>query len=268
MEIPFALYPSISKNTLQTLTMHAINVENLHSLILHSGFSDQEKLKFAQCINQHFFGTPLEYITGKCNFYGIDFTVSNAVLIPRIDTEILVEIAIKHIKNQSFSVLELCTGSGCISVSIAKHCQNATILAVDISPPALEVCKQNIEKYNLQKNITTQICDITKHIPQGNFDILIANPPYIESDTVLQLEDSVKNFEPNIALDGGTDGLEFYRHIFGYLQKNPMPALLEIGFNQGEKIKNLAKEFGIENVEIIKDYGENNRVAMCNFLEQ
>lgn len=264
MDIPFSSYPNIPKNTLQTLAMHAINVENFHSLILHTGFSNHEKLKFEHCIKQHFLGTPLEYITGKCNFYGIDFIVNNAVLIPRIDTEILVEIAIKHIKNQRFSMLELCTGSGCISISIAKHCTNAKILAVDISPPALDVCNKNIKKHNLQKQITTQICDITKQMPQGKFDILIANPPYIESETVLQLEDSVKNFEPNIALDGGTDGLEFYRHIFEYLQQNPMTAILEIGFNQGVKIKNLAKEFGIENVKIIKDYGEKDRVAICN----
>jgi release factor glutamine methyltransferase len=262
MDIPFALYCDIPHKTLQRFLMHAINVRDLHKVILHNRLNDIERQKFEDCIVRYRCGTPVEYITEECNFYGIDFIVNNSVLIPRVDTEILVENVVNFIEERHLKVLDLCTGSGCIAVSIAKHCKNASILAVDISPEALKICDTNVETHKLEGRIKTQICDITKGIPY-ECDVIVSNPPYIQTSVIDDLEKSVKDFEPRIALDGGADGLQFYRHIFQYMRKN-MPVFLEIGFDQGDVITKLAKSFGNCDVKIIKDYGNNDRVCVCN----
>lgn len=262
MEIPYKNYPEIPPKILNEIAVFSIDGTGFHEIILHQHLNTVEQKKFNDCIEKYHKGTPIEYILGKCNFYGLDFAVNDSVLIPRIDTEILVENAIKFIGEQKINVLELCTGSGCIAVSLAKHCKNIEILAVDISTDALEVCKTNIAKHKLESRIIPENCDALKQIPNGSFDLLIANPPYIESNTITNLEYSVKNFEPHLALDGGSDGLIFYRAIFNYLKNKQIPAFLEIGFNQEDAITILGEEFGIK-TQIIKDYAQNPRVCIC-----
>ena len=253
-------FPKVKQHNLQALVLHVIGLSDISQIIAHNRkLTLQEFSVLTQHIKEYLSGKPLEYITGRCNFYGIDFIVNNNVLIPRIETELLVERAINKIGNAKCKVLDLCTGSGVIAVSIAKYCRNAEITAVDISTKALEICKKNIHKHNVKGQTHTLEHDILKQLPSGNFDFILSNPPYIETATIQNLEDGVKNFEPHLALDGGTDGLIFYKKFKEYasLVKNCV-FMFEIGFNQKNAICEIFKEF---NPQIIKDFNHNNRIV-------
>lgn len=216
-------------------------------------------------------GMPLQYITHKQEFMGLDFYVDENVLIPQPDTEILVEEAINLIhsfeKIDKVQVLDLCTGSGAIAVSIIKYVPNVKVFASDISKKALEVANKNVIN-NKVKNVELLESDMFENLKNYKFDFIVSNPPYIESNTIKNLSKEVQN-EPEIALDGGQDGLKFYRIIlkeaYKYLNKNGY-LLLEIGYDQGEKILKLCKEYSC-NLNLItkkpiKDFGGNNRVII------
>ena len=216
-------------------------------------------------------GMPLQYITHKQEFMGLNFYVDENVLIPQPDTEILVEEAINLIhsfeKLDNVQVLDLCTGSGAIAVSIIKYVPNVKVFASDISKKALEVANKNVIN-NKVKNVELLESDMFENLKNYKFDFIVSNPPYIESNTIKNLSKEVQN-EPEIALDGGQDGLKFYRIIlkeaYKYLNKNGY-LLLEIGYDQGEKILKLCKEYSC-NLNLItkkpiKDFGGNNRVII------
>lgn len=216
-------------------------------------------------------GMPLQYIMHKQEFMGLDFYVDENVLIPQPDTEILVEEAINLIhsfeKIDKVQVLDLCTGSGAIAVSIIKYVPNVKVFASDISKKALEVANKNVIN-NKVKNVELLESDMFENLKNYKFDFIVSNPPYIESNTIKNLSKEVQN-EPEIALDGGKDGLKFYRIIlkeaYKYLNKNGY-LLLEIGYDQGEKILKLCKEYSC-NLNLItkkpiKDFGGNNRVII------
>lgn len=249
--------------------MHAFNLTDVSQIVLNENIIYSQNAKIDLYLEQYSQGMPLEYITQKCNFYGIDLYINNHVLIPRIDTEILVTETIKAISNKEANILDLCTGSGCIAISIAKHCKNTNILAVDISMEALDVCNKNIVQYMLQNQIKTKQADITTNIPKGNFNVIVSNPPYIATDVIPNLNTSVTNYEPHIALDGGTDGLKFYRYIFQYIcNAKDIKAFLEIGFDQQESVTALAKSFGIEKFRIINDFACNPRLFCIDYNNQ
>ncbi len=216
-------------------------------------------------------GMPLQYIMHKQEFMGLNFYVDENVLIPQPDTEILVEEAIKLIhsfeKLDKVQVLDLCTGSGAIAVSILKYVPNVKVFASDISKKTLEVANKNVIN-NKVKNVELLESDMFENLKNYKFDFIVSNPPYIESNTIKNLSKEVQN-EPEIALDGGQDGLKFYRIIlkeaYKYLNKNGY-LLLEIGYDQGEKILKLCKEYSC-NLNLItkkpiKDFGGNNRVII------
>lgn len=216
-------------------------------------------------------GMPLQYITHKQEFMGLDFYVDENVLIPQPDTEILVEEAINLIhsfeKIDKVQVLDLCTGSGAIAVSIVKYVPNVKVFASDISKKALKVANKNVINNKVQ-NVELLESDMFENLKNYKFDFIVSNPPYIESNTIKNLSKEVKN-EPKLALDGGKDGLDFYRIIlkeaYKYLNKNGY-LLLEIGYDQGEKILKLCKEYSC-NLNLItkkpiKDFGGNNRVII------
>lgn len=204
-------------------------------------------------------GIPLDYITNKSEFYGCKIYVNEHVLIPRMETEILAEQAIKAIGEREFEVLDLCTGSGCIARAIAEN-TNAHITASDISDEALKVAAKN----NEEKNVTIVKSDLFEQFAFGTFDIIVSNPPYIPSSEIDSLQVEVKN-EPRIALDGGDDGLDFYRKIISsspsYLRKGGK-LLLEIGYNQAESVKQLMYTFGFNDVKLVLDADGNDRVII------
>lgn len=208
-------------------------------------------------------GYPLQYIIGEWEFFSLPFAVGEGVLVPRQDTEQLVLFAIEFLKEKpNAEVIDLCSGSGCIAISIAKHFPKAKVTAVEKSDRAFSYLLKNIEKNNVKVNAV--LGDIAELETKKYYDLVVSNPPYIESDVLPTLQKEVKH-EPAMALDGGNDGLSFYRLIARrWLPKIKHGGALavEIGYNQKAAVTEIFKNAGLENVRCIKDYGGNDRVIV------
>lgn len=205
-------------------------------------------------------GEPLAYISGSWEFYGLPMTVTPDVLIPRMDTEILVDAAIDAIKGFGMKgrVLDLCCGSGCIACAIAHELPAARVVAADISPSALEVCRKNIKDNKLTSRIIPMNADATTWPPMsiGSFDVIVSNPPYIPSFELIELDCSVRDYEPMTALDGGEDGLDFYRAIIKYWTITMRPnglMMFEVGEGQADEVKMMLLKAGFVSVESRND---------------
>ena len=206
-------------------------------------------------------GIPCQYITKNVQFMSLEFEVNENVLIPRQDTELLVETILK-IRPNNPEILDICTGSGCIAVSLAKYINCQNVRACDISEKALEVAKKNAEKNGVEVEFYKDDI-LTSEKYDQKYDIVVSNPPYIETAVVLTLDSVVKDFEPRIALDGGTDGLDFYRKIADYakhiLKDNGLLAL-EIGYNQAQSLYEILTENGYDEITLLQDLSGNDRV--------
>ena len=206
---------------------------------------------------------PLQYITGSQEFMGIDFEVSPAVLIPRQDTEYLVEEELKYTQD-GMRVLDVCTGSGCILLSIMNYKNNIDGVGIDISKDALQVAGKNATNHGIEAKFLQG--DLFEALIDGpnKFDIIVSNPPYIEQEVITTLMPEVKDNEPYIALDGGSDGLDFYRRIAEkareYLTNYGM-IFFEIGYNQGESVSDILRELGYKDIKCLNDYSGNQRVV-------
>ncbi|MEI3392665.1 MAG: peptide chain release factor N(5)-glutamine methyltransferase [Clostridia bacterium] len=220
--------------------------------------------RYIKNVKRLILGEPLQYITGIQEFMKLNFLVTKDVLIPRPDTEILVEEVIRKAENISNPViLDLCTGSGAIAVSLAKYIKNVHICAVDISSKALEIAKKNAELNGVKNNIEFIESNLFDKIKERKFDIIVSNPPYIETETIKTLSKDVQS-EPKIALDGGKDGLDFYRKIADsgskYLNRQGY-ICLEIGYNQRIAVRQiLENKKRYVNINCIKDLCGNDRV--------
>lgn len=252
---------------------------------LHSFFENFEKRRRR---------IPLAQILGRQSFYGLDFFVNEDVLIPRADTECLVDLVLEdyadlakqagktyaekrnseHVSNKhedtveneanssSLNILDLCTGSGCIGISVAKHLPYQELLLVDLSEKALAVAKKNAEKH-LGENVTLLQSDLLTGVQGKKFSLLLSNPPYIVSRVIPGLDREVSEYEPKMALDGGEDGLVFYRRIAREAKAVLLPGArlyLEIGYDQGESVKDIFQKEGYEAVEVFPDLAGNPRV--------
>ena len=252
---------------------------------LHSFFENFEKRRRR---------IPLAQILGRQSFYGLDFFVNEDVLIPRADTECLVDLVLEdyadlakqagktysekrnseHVSNKhednveneanssSLNILDLCTGSGCIGISVAKHLPYQELLLLDLSEKALAVAKKNAEKH-LGENVTLLQSDLLTGVQGKKFSLLLSNPPYIVSRVIPGLEREVSEYEPKMALDGGEDGLVFYRRIAKEAKAVLLPGArlyLEIGYDQGESVKDIFQKEGYEAVEVFPDLAGNPRV--------
>lgn len=197
-------------------------------------------------------GKPVQYIVNKQEFMGLELHVAEGVLIPRADTEIVVEKVIELAEGIGKpNIIDMCTGSGAIAVSLAKNIPGARLWAVDISDIALECCSANVKEFGFESRICTIKSDLFENIRAegiiGNTDIIVSNPPYIESAVINELGINVRGYEPHLALDGGRDGLVYYRRIVQesaeFLKPNGILAF-EIGHDQGDKVKNIMEESG------------------------
>lgn len=211
-------------------------------------------------------GIPLEHITHQKEFMKLNFFVDEHVLIPRQDTEILVEEVISIAqKTKAKKILDLCTGSGAIAISLAKYIPESDITAVDISNDALKIAKKNAISNNVENQITFVNSDMFTNLNENKFDIIVSNPPYIKREVIESLDKEVKK-EPYIALDGGQDGLDFYREIikqsYQYLKYNGY-LCLEIGFDQKiDVIELIENEEKFEHTYSKKDLYDNDRVVV------
>lgn len=235
-------------------------------------------------------GKPIQYITNKQEFMNLEFYVDENVLIPQPDTEILVEEVISickeiEAKNEKVNVesniklnrqeenkreiriLDICTGSGAIGISIAKYTKNTKIIVSDISKKAIQIAKLNCEKNNLKNRMEFIISDMFENI-NGKFDVIVSNPPYIKTNVIKQLKKDVQN-EPNIALDGGKDGLEFYRILanksYEYLNKGGY-LCMEIGYDQKKQVIELIEQQNkYKDIYSKKDLENNDRIIISKF---
>lgn len=220
---------------------------------------EKKKEKFLELVKRRASHVPLQYITGTQEFMGLDFNVCEHVLIPRQDTEILVEEVLKVCRNKS--VMDMCTGSGCIIISLAKLGGLAQASAADISPTALKVASENACKHMV--NIEFIQSDLFEKVTE-EYDIIVSNPPYIPSGDIISLMPEVKNYEPLIALDGSEDGLSFYRRITAlsrmHLKKNGF-IFFEIGWDQGSEVSKILQDEGFTDIKIKKDLSGLDRVV-------
>jgi len=226
--------------------------------------SEDEEKKYFSLIERRNGKEPVQYITGKTYFYGLEFFCDKSVLIPRFDTEVLVEEVIKRAPKNS-ELLDLCTGSGCIAICVKHEREDIAVSASDISKEALLVAEKNKDRYNLDIKLIRS--DLFENIDK-KFDIIVSNPPYIPTKVISGLEDKVKDFEPKGALDGGEDGLDFYKVIakeaVNYL-KDESILIMEIGFDQGEDVSDILHDNGYKNIEVIKDLNGLDRVVYAVF---
>jgi len=228
------------------LMQHILNKPRQY-LLTHDDeeLSKMQQQEYFKNIKKMINGMPLQHITHSQEFMKMNFYVNQEVLIPRPDTEILVEETIKIAKQEkSKKILDLCTGSGAIAISIAKYVENVEITAIDISEKALRVAKLNAKNNEVEDKITFIKSDLFQNIKKEKYDIIVSNPPYIKRDIIKKLNKEVQN-EPNIALDGGYDGLDFYRKIvsegFEYLKYKGY-LCLEIGYDQKEEVTNIIEK--------------------------
>ena len=243
-------------------------------LICHaSGKSQEEFLKdsrlyapspveeqLAVDVQRRLAGEPVAYIIGEWNFYGLPLTVTPAVLIPRPDTEIIAARAIELAKaaGEHGRVLDLCTGSGCIGLAVAKHAENCRVVLGDLSEDALRVCRQNARQNGLTARTTILTVDALQ-LPThylGDFNVIVCTPPYIRSGDIPGLDVSVRNYEPLLALDGGADGLTFYRYLAQHWKlalRRQGTLLFEVGYDQAEDVSDLLAQYGYRNITQHKD---------------
>lgn len=212
-------------------------------------------------------GRPTQYILGEWEFMGLPFCVGEGVLIPRGDTEVLVETILEKQQAEKFkSILDIGTGSGCIPISLGYYGKFEKIMAVDISPKALGYATENAVKNNI--NIDFYESDLFTNLPaewKGKLDAIVSNPPYIPKKDIAELMTEVKDFEPMNALDGGEDGLDFYRAIVEQAKEWLVDGgwlFFEIGYDQGEDLRKLLQEFGYTAIEIRQDLAGLDRVAL------
>lgn len=233
--------------------------------------SDEVTAKVGEMISRRLEGEPIAYITGEWEFYGVPIIVNRDVLIPRVDTEVLVETAVCSLRGRKMDarVIDLCTGSGCVGCAIAKELPATRVTLADNSKPALAVAKQNILANKLNPRVTCVEIDALSNPPLmlGSFDLLVCNPPYIPTEDIKTLDDSVKKYEPVQALDGGEDGLEFYRAILKNwrttIRKGGL-MMFEVGIGQADEVCSIMNAAGLINVGKIEDTQGIDRVCFGN----
>ncbi|MGG7176937.1 peptide chain release factor N(5)-glutamine methyltransferase [Clostridium paraputrificum] len=233
--------------------------------------SNNKKKEYLGLIKKREDKMPVRYILGECDFMGLDFFVEEGVLIPRSDTEILVEEVLKLIdKDEEIELCDLCSGSGAIGISLAHYRKNIKVDSIDYYPIPEKVTKKNIVKNNLEDRVNFIKSDLLKEvIEQGKkYKILVSNPPYIKDEEIEKLMSDVKDYEPRTALSGGDDGLIFYRRIVEESKSVLLDGGIlsfEIGYDQGEEVKKLMEENNFSNVRVIKDLSGLDRVVLGKF---
>jgi release factor glutamine methyltransferase len=252
----------------ELLLGHAIGLDRVHLIIEADRPLDASELsRFRELIKRRRTAEPVAYILGRREFFGLAIAVDRRVLIPRPDTEILVETALKRTERLDAAgrALDLCTGSGCVALAFARQRQSWQLTAVDVSADAIELGRQNAERLGLASTIRFLVGDLYEPLPvDERFDLITANPPYIPAPEVERLEPGIREFEPTIALDGGPDGLRVTRRIIQGARKLLAPGgvlALEMGYDQGPRVEELMQAVGLTRILRARDYGGHERVA-------
>lgn len=228
----------------------------------------KELKKLKSFVNRRLKKEPLQYITESCEFYGREYFVNNSVLIPRPETETLIDLALENLKGLSSpKILDIGTGSGCIAITLAAEISNSSVTGIDVSNEAINVANINKSKNKL-KNISFKKIDILRQTINDQFDLIISNPPYITKDELVNVIKDVKEYEPLIALTDGSDGLTFYRRFFSIAKqslKRYGSMLLEVGIDTHPKeVQDIFIKQGFINTRLFKDLNGDDRVIIIN----
>ncbi len=262
----------------EVLLAHCLQCSRLDLYLRHDQpLADEELSCYKKGLKRRLAFEPTQYITGHQEFWSLDFMVSSAVLIPRPETELLVEAVLKHLRRPEQQtagpwILDVGTGSGVLAVTLATELPHARIIAVDRSWEALEMARKNARCHKVEPQITWVLGDLVEFLsPQMNFDAIISNPPYVPTADWEQLPPDIKNYEPRLALDGGPDGLEVVRKLIptvsGRLRAGGL-LVLEVGQGQAEAVKEIMDGQGIlAPAAIIQDYQRIGRVVLARRLE-
>lgn len=255
----------------QLILAKVLNYDRVSILINRNKEVDDSKInEFYKLIDLRKNKMPVKYITEEAEFMGISFYIKQGVLIPRPDTEILVEEVLNKIKNKTdVSICDVCCGSGVIGLSISKISETSKVICSDISETAKEVTTRNIEILSLNDRASFIKSDLLQFAISNNqkFDIVVSNPPYIRTDVIPTLMEDVKNYEPYIALWGGEDGLDFYKNITKQslkVLKDGGILAFEIGYDQAKDVKAILEANGFQNIKIIKDLAGLDRVVTAS----
>ena len=243
-----------------------------NTLLVHGNrpVAKPEEARYREAVRRRGEHVPLQHITGTQEFMGLEFAVNEHVLIPRQDTEILVEEVMRHMQDGS-RILDMCTGSGCIILSLLHYSNHCTGVAVDNSEEALATAEENA--VGLKEEAVTFVCsDLFEGLDRGEkFDIIVSNPPYIRTDVIPELMEEVRLHEPLQALDGREDGLYFYRKI---IEESPQwlagggSLFFEIGYDQAAEVSRLMEEGGFERVTVVRDFAGLDRVVYASLGRQ
>lgn len=250
------------------IIMYVLGIDKNSLLTSDMSIPDAIAVEVNSYLNRRLSGMPVQYIIGRCEFMSLEFEVNRNVLIPRADTETLVEAVIERYRNilPAPKILDIGCGSGCIGVSLAKYILGSEVCELDISAAALRLAERNAERHRVNKQMRFIECDITKGAPDIGFvpDCIVSNPPYIRTDDLLKLQPEVIEYEPIIALDGGDDGLDFYRAIIESVRpKKGGITAFEVGYDQAEAVAGLMYKSGYKDIEILPDLSGIERVVMA-----
>lgn len=265
--------PEISMPELEAceLTACACGINRNHLLTQGTMLvTSQMQARAEQLVQQRIAGQPLAYLLGEWDFYGITLHITPDVLIPRSDTERLCELAIQAAEQLDMpDILDLCSGSGCIGLALLHQIPTAHAVGIDLSDAAVAVAQQNAKQLGLMERYTCMVGDAMQSPPDNlhtAFDVMVCNPPYITQDEMVQLDVSVREYEPHLALYGGLDGLDFYRVIVDKWAVCLRPGgilLFECGFAQGQAVAALCRQAGWQQVQVLTDYAGVERIIRC-----
>lgn len=253
----------------QLILMYVLNLSKIQILVHNEAVVNYDKQnQYINLLEQRANKKPIQYIIGKKEFMSLEFEVNDKTLIPRNDTEILVETILNNYDLKY--IMDIGTGTGCIAVSLLYYNKNMKAVAIDTSEEILQLAETNAIKYGVQNRIKFIRSNLFESIPQSyinKFDAIVSNPPYIPSNEIDNLMADVKNYEPKTALDGGYDGLDFYRKITlkakPFIKKNGF-IFYEIGYNQSKQVSQIMAENDLENIKIINDLASLPRVILGN----
>ena len=251
-----------AKNDAWLLLAMACRIDHTYYYVHMDEEMSQEQIgEYQALLSKRAERIPLQYIVGEQEFMGLTFSVNEHVLIPRQDTEVLVEEVMKNL-HDGFRILDLCTGSGCILLSLLHYSNDCSGVGADLSEEALEVARKNAEQLGESSALFVQ-GDLFAPV-EGKFEIIVSNPPYICSDVIPTLMEEVREHEPMQALDGGADGLDFYRKIIQGAKEHLCGGgqlFFEIGYDQGEAVQRLMEQAGYREVECVQDFAGLDRVV-------
>ncbi|MDE6590321.1 MAG: peptide chain release factor N(5)-glutamine methyltransferase [Oscillospiraceae bacterium] len=238
----------------------------IHDLPLYA--SDGVEKRFRGLLERRLKGEPVAYLLGEWEFYGLTLDITREVLIPRPDTETLVERGILFVRElpEDTRVLDLCAGSGCVGLAVAENCPNTSVVLGEWSEEALRVCRQNIQRCDLGSQVQATQTDALEPPPRvlRDFDLILCNPPYIPTLEIRRLDASVRDYEPHLALDGGEDGLKFYRAITKKWKCALKPGgklIFEVGYDQAQAVEAIMAEQGFVDIQASRDPGQHWRVV-------